>query len=814
MIFTLAWSQVRSNPGRLLAIVAAVVLATGFLAATATFASTSDEGLRLTAAAPLTTADIVLDAGDTVHDPNWYQVTGGVPGVRTVDAQFARTVSVFGGARRGSANVQSIPATPQVRWFDIDEGAWPSAAGQVVADRRTLTDLGVGVGATLVFRQGAADPVTVTVVGSADLGFRPLTGSDYRFYAAPAFFAGDTPPAALLTVADRDRLAETVGAVGKVLPQGATATDASVAADMAAARFAGGNTQLVVIMLAFAAVALLASILVIANTFQMIVSQRIRQVALLRLVGGHRRQVSRVVLTEAAIAGSIGAVLGAVAGVGIGYLGAGLLDINGGGLAVSPIMLVLCVLTGVAATVVAAWAPARGATRVPPVRALQDIPETLPAQVHGGRRLAVGLALLVFAVGALVGAGVGASLPLALVGGVLLAAGLLIALPLGIALLLPPTARGLERFGVAAGLAGGSLRQNARRTASATMAVVVGAALITSLAVASASGRATVEADLEARYPVAVSVHTDGAAIDDRTVQALAGIPGLSTTTVQTTAATFPAAGKPTPARIASIPAGLGGRLAPELGMAGGGPVLLLPNAYLTARGLKDGAPITIKVDDRDVHFTARGSRLADTTGQLLGVASGDALTAAGVRTVPTAVWGTAPGGFDRESLAGDVNAVAARDAGVEVGGGLTEGGDIMNVLSILLGLSLGMLAVTVVIALLGIANLLGLSVIERAREMALLRALGTRSSRLRAMVAIEAVTITLLGTVAGIVIGVPVGLVGVIAAVGRQADPVIRPAWPQLGLVLVAAAVTGVLASLAPARRATRIAPAEGLVR
>ncbi|MFI1987730.1 FtsX-like permease family protein [Actinoplanes sp. NPDC020271] len=814
MTFALAWSQVRAHPGRLLAIVAAVVLATGFLAATATFAGTSDEGLRLTAAAPLTTADIVLDAGDQVRDPHWYEAAAGVTGVQSVDPQYARTVSVFGGARRGSANVQSIPATPSVRWFSVGEGTWPSAAGEVVADRRTLTDLGVGVGARLDFRQGTAAPVTVTVVGSADLGFRPLTGSDYRFYAPAAFFGGDTPPAALLTVTDRSRLSETVDAVGRALPAGATATDAAEAADAAAARFAGGNTQLVVLMLAFAAVALLSSILVIANTFQVIISQRIRQVALLRLVGGHRRQVSRVVLAEAAIAGSIGAVIGTVAGVGLGYLGAGLLDINGGGLAVNPVVLALCVLTGVGATVVAAWAPARRATRVPPVRALQEVPDALPVRVRGGRRLVIGLILVVLAVGVLGLAAAGTSLPLALAGGVLLAAGLLIALPLGIALLLPPAARGLERLGVAAGLAGSNLRQNARRTASATMAVVVGAALVTGLAVASASGRATVEADLEARYPVAAGVHTDGAAIDDRTVEALAGITGLTTGTVATAAATFPAAGKPTPARIAALPADLAGRLAPELATSAGDPVLLVPGAYLTARGLHDGAPLTVRVKDRDVRFTARGSRLADTTGQLLGVAAADRLAAAGVRTVPTAVWGIAPAGFDRETLAADVNAVAARDAGVEVGGGITEGGDIMNVLSILLGLSLGMLAVTVVIALLGIANLLGLSVIERAREMALLRALGTRRGRLRAMVAVEAVTITLVGTVAGIVIGVPVGLVGVIAAVGRQAEPVIMLAWPQLGLVLVAAAVTGVLASLAPARRATRIAPAEGLVR
>jgi putative ABC transport system permease protein len=408
MIFALAWSQVRSHPGRLLAIVAAVLLATGFLAATATFSATSDEGLRLTAAAPLTTADIVLDAGDKAPDPAWYQAAGTVPNVQAVDPQYARTVSVFGGARRGSANVQSIPATPRLRWFDVDEGTWPAAAGQVVADRRTLSELGVGVGARLTFRQGQAEPITVTVVGAADLGFRPLTGSDYRFYAAPAFFAGDTPQAALLTVDDQDRLDDTVAAVSRVLPRGATAADASAAADAAAARFAGGNTQLVLLMLAFAVVALLASILVIANTFQVIVSQRIRQVALLRLVGGHRRQVSRVVLAEAAIAGTAGAVIGLAAGVGIGYLGADLLDIAGGGLQVNPIVLVLCLLTGVVVTVVAAWAPARSATRVPPVRAMQDVPDALPATIRGGRRLVAGTMCTVVAAGGLGQAAVGA----------------------------------------------------------------------------------------------------------------------------------------------------------------------------------------------------------------------------------------------------------------------------------------------------------------------------------------------------------------------------------------------------------------------
>ncbi|MEU4428114.1 ABC transporter permease, partial [Actinoplanes sp. NPDC024001] len=367
-------------------------------------------------------------------------------------------------------------------------------------------------------------------------------------------------------------------------------------------------------------------------------------------------------------------------------------------------------------------------------------------------------------------------------------------------------------FGVAAGLAGTSLSQNARRTAAAAMAVVVGAALITCLAVAATSGRATVNADLEARYPVAASLRTDGTAISGETVGALAGVPEVAASgTVGTVAARFPDGGKATP-RLLAVPQGeLAAQVAPEVT---GAPVVLVPATYLAELGQPDGVPITVEVGERRMQLVARASRLADTTGQLLGVVGAQTLTAHRIETTPTAVWAVAAAGFNRDALTADVNAVAARDPQVQVGGGVTEGGDIANVLSILLGLSLAMLAVTVVIALLGIANLLGLSVIERVREMALLRALGTRRARLRAMLAVEAVVITVLGTVAGIIVGVPVGLAGVAAAVGRTAEPVIRLPWTQLAAVLVVAVLTGVLASLLPARRAARIAPAEGLTR
>ncbi|WP_018215852.1 ABC transporter permease [Salinispora vitiensis] len=810
VIVALAWAQVRTYPTRFLAIIVAVLLATGFLVATATFVATAGEGLRRTAAAPLTTADIVVAAADSTSDPGWYRTVAEVPHVRTVDPEFVRTVGVVSGERRGSATVQSIAATTAVRWFDLDRGTWPTGPEQVVADQRTLDELGVGVGERLTFRPGDGRPETVTVTGSTDLGFRPLAGASFRFYADPAYFADDVPHAALVTIDDPNRLEATVDRIDRLLPAGASAVRASVAADEAAARLVGGSTQLIVLTLALVAVALLAAILVIANTFQVVVAQRVRQTALLRLVGGHRSQVSGILLAEAAIVGTAGAVVGAAAGLVVGFLGADLLGISGGGLRVNPLALTGSVLVGILATLFAVGLPTRRAAGVAPVRALGELPEVPLAAARVSRRLVAGAVVTLGAVAVLAVAGVGGSLPLALAGGLLLAAGLLLVLPRLIAMLLPPIARVSERLGVAAGLAGSSLSQNARRTATAAMAVVVGSALIACLTVAARTGQATVEADLAARYPVAVSAHTEGSPVDGATVRALAAVPELAAAaTVGTVNARFSDAGKATPTRIAALPVSLVDRLAPELATPTEVPVVLVPEAYLAARGLPEGSPVRVGVGDRSLSFVARTSRLADTTGQLLGVASADALAAQGVPTTPTTIWAVANPDFDRAALAEQVHAVTAGDLAVELGGGITEGGDLAEVLAILLGLALAMLGVTVIISLLGVANLLGLSVIERTPELALLRALGTRRGRLRAMLAIEAVTITVIGAGTGLLIGVPVGLVGATAAVGATATPVIALPWWQLALLLVAAVATGVLASVVPARRATRISPA-----
>ena len=133
--------------------------------------------------------------------------------------------------------------------------------------------------------------------------------------------------------------------------------------------------------------------------------------------------------------------------------------------------------------------------------------------------------------------------------------------------------------------------------------------------------------------------------------------------------------------------------------------------------------------------------------------------------------------------------------------------------LDVLTGAVVALLGIAVLIALVGIANTLGLSVLERARENALLRALGLTRRQLRRMLAAEAVLLSVVATVLGTLIGVVFAWVAVRTLVGGAVDEiaVVLP-WGQLALVVLVAAIAGLLAGVLPARRAARIAPAAGL--
>jgi len=176
------------------------------------------------------------------------------------------------------------------------------------------------------------------------------------------------------------------------------------------------------------------------------------------------------------------------------------------------------------------------------------------------------------------------------------------------------------------------------------------------------------------------------------------------------------------------------------------------------------------------------------------------------------AVWIRAEDGTEGDDLAADVGAVAAPyDA--EVTAGLARRDAVDRQLTIVTAAVVGLLGIAVLIALAGIANTLGLSVLERTRELALMRALGLTRARLRVTLALEGVLLAVVATVLGTAVGVVFAWVGLQALIAPvvAATPLVLPLG-QLGLVVAVAGVAGLLAAVLPARRAARIAPAAGL--
>jgi putative ABC transport system permease protein len=223
---------------------------------------------------------------------------------------------------------------------------------------------------------------------------------------------------------------------------------------------------------------------------------------------------------------------------------------------------------------------------------------------------------------------------------------------------------------------------------------------------------------------------------------------------------------------------------------------------------LGEGERVTVRADGRSAQLRVRGG---GSWGEAAVVAPSTlaTLTAA---AEPWAVWVRAADDADPEDLGGDLDAVG-QAAGADLVNSLEERSWVTLQLDVLTGTVLTLLGIAVVIALIGIGNTLGLSVLERGRENALLRALGLTRRQLRATLAAEALLLSVVATVLGTAIGMTFAWVAVHALVQRVADgaPMVLP-WGQLSLVVLVAAVAGLVSALLPARRAARVTPAAGL--
>lgn len=807
-------ASVRTYARRYVAAALAVLVGVAFIVTTNALSSSARNGMLADLAEQYTGAEAVVIglSGPAEADRALQQAReGGV--AASVNAASMQPLTVDGATVTDRARVGSVSAAPALRWQQLVSGTFPTAPGQALADAHAAEANGVGLGDAVTVGRGP-DARTVRVTGLVESSSGSLSAPLYLPWESLRAFGDSVLVDNVVTGSGSDG-----SALEERLSERFTAQPVEDYLEAQQQELTRGVNVISVLLLVFAAIALFVSALVIANTFTILLAQRVRDFALLRCVGATRRQVMRSVRAEALVVGAGSATLGVLVGAGLGQ---GLATLAGrmfpalpvGAVDLSPLWLGGAWLMGVLVTFGASLLPARRSTRVSPLAALR--PE-LAVDV----RTRAGLARVVVAVlTALLGAGLLAasiaahSLPVMIAGGAVSFVGVMLLGPV----LVPACVRVLGlvvgRFGVPGSLAASNSLRNPRRTAATAASLLVGVTLISGLVVGMATVRTTIGQELDQEYPLdATLTSSTGAAPDADVLERVRSLEGVEDAVLV----------DGFPARVTGSDADLGqlvllgvqdttGRsvvhgtadfLAPRRD------TLFLGWDTLSAQRLEIGAEVEVR--------TATATRTMTVAGAS-GLGGEGIVSAATMRQLaegaiePRAVWVRAGQDADAADLRGALSTVA-RDSGTRLGGGLENRAFVDLQLDVMTGATIALLAVGVLIALVGIANTLGLSVLERTREHALLRAMGLTRRQLRATLAAEAGLLAAVAGVLGVALGTAYAWVAVRAVIGGVVDDVttVVPAG-QLTLVVAVAAAAGLVACLLPARRAARVAPAEGL--
>ncbi|GAB2454189.1 ABC transporter permease [Xylanimonas ulmi] len=858
----LTLAQMRRSVGRLTAAGVAILIGTAFVAATLLAGNLITRSTYDAIAAQYASADLVVKApvGAPLTQAQ-REALRTAPGVAATADQIVSSELFTGGGRTIYQGVIGTTANPRLMPLELSEGAWPTGPGQVALPPDVAERLRVGVGSDVGVEtwdedgETQTEQFTVTGLVADPKNAYGMQGGAAVLDAATlaeraAAQRGGDPQVTEVSVllADGASLGEVRAALAQALPRGAeVVTPAEHAAATARAMTGGQDVIFLVFVLTFAAIALLVAGLVITNTFQVLVAQRTRTLALLRAVGAGKRQVGAGVLLEAAMLGVAASLAGVLVGCGLGQL-ALLVASNGdaapflpSAITVTWQVVVIPVLVGTAVTVLAALVPARAATRVAPLAALR--PDTGPSVEKGSAgRVRLVLSVLAILGGfALLGAGAALGtveedpqlgLLAGVAGGALSFVGVAVSAVFWLPRVTALTGRLVGLTGPTARLAAANTLRNPRRTAATSTALLIGVTLVAMMSTGAASARTSLTALLDTQYPVDVAlVALDGGedsapSVPAAVVATVRGVDGVASIAQ-------PASTQVTIDRYFDA----AGHVAAGAAPAGTEPV----SAHVV--GVDAAEARATLADGSALDALAPGTVLAaDSLADAWGLAAGDHLTLQGPDGGETLTVATAPIGAVTDLMvvpadlatldahpdasrlwvaltSGDVSAVAAiqdavadADAQISVEGAAVERASFESVIDTALGVVVGLLAVAVVIALIGVANTLSLSVLERRRESATLRAIGVTRGQLRWMLAVEGMLIAGVGAVLGIALGLVYGWGGSLAALGSIGDVRLAVPWRDVALVAAIALAAGLVASVAPGRSAVRPSPVAAL--
>jgi putative ABC transport system permease protein len=742
-----------------------------------------------------------------------------VPGVAAAEGGvtgYAQYIGHDGKAiQTGGAPTLAVSFDPdqQLSSLHLIAGGPPTTSSDVVMDAGTAQKYDFSVGQQVrILTTGPTQ--TFTITGIAAFGTaNNLAGATLAAFTLPTAQAiaqqvGKLDDINVVTAPGADKSA-VQQAIAKELPSGVEVVTGQTVVNESTNSVNQALGFFSTALLVFAFISLFVGAFTIFNTFSIIVGQRTRELAMLRIVGASRRQVFRSVLGEAAITGLvssvIGLALGVLAAVGLEALLRGFgITLPPGSLVFEPRTAIVGLLVGVGVTVVAAFGPARGAVRIPPVAALDDRRSAPTASLR--RRFIAGSVLALVGVIMLA---IGLAKPaIALVG---LGA---VAIFIGTATLAPAIARPLSSvigrplarlLGEPGKLGRENSMRSPRRTAQTASALMVGLALVAAMSVfgASVSRSATSSADQAINADLIVTP-TGSGQLSDSAVSLASAVPGVTATSTvyqgqfefQNTLSQLTAVSTDNLAATVNLRMTSGTSAALAQGE------LLIDSTTAQNKHLAVGDTVP-----------ARFALTGPTTLRIGGIYETNALI--GSYLVSSAYFlshytARSPGALllrtNGSSAVDDaVTSALAPYPNVQVQTKAQFEQAQVSSINQVLGLVYALLALAVLIALIGIVNTLMLSVFERTREIGLLRAVGMRRRQVRTMIRSEAVILAIFGAVIGIIIGTGMG-VALVSSLKQQGitDTVVPVS--NLLIFLVIAALLGLIAASWPARRAAKL--------
>jgi ABC-type antimicrobial peptide transport system permease subunit len=718
------------------------------------------------------------------------------------------------GPPSAGANWQSDPA---LKIANITQGRGPEADDEVVVDEVTYPKLGIPLGdeVRMVVPDGR---ITVTLVGvfkygeTGGLAGATITGFTPQ-RAQELFTAPGKWQSVEVAVEDGFTDQQVADAIAAQLGDGWTVKTRDQQVEESSAALQQGLGFITYALLGFSGISLFVAAFLIYNTFAMLVAQRGKEMALLRAVGASRRQVLASVLLEAVVL----ALVAAAVGVGLGYLLARLLTAGLGqfglsltaGVRLTAQSVVTAVVLAVIVTVLSALLPAVRAAHTPPLAALREA--TTPVETPGRVRSIVGGILAVVALAGLATAfrdDPNVSL-VALAALLLLVATVLLA-PL-IAQGAAHVAAGIMRIGGVSGhLAGRNAERGPRRVAATASALLIGLALVTTVGVVVASARESINQLIDRAFGADYIVSTQtGNPFSQGIADRLRDVNGVEYVISQSIG----------PSRVDGEDQ--------LITAMGGGPITSvfdLPVAQGEVGELTQGTAVAdedwaadagVGVGDRVTalfpsgqsrSFTIRGIFVPPEAGLLSGlVIPKEDYRSVGGAEQDTLLYVALGPDADPAVVLPDIEAVTDENPLLQVLDQTEIKERNSQQINNLLYLIYGMLGLSIIIAALGVVNTMALSVLERTREIGLLRAVGASRRQVRRMIRWEAVLVAITGALIGVLIGLIAGVALRQALSGDGVDVLVIP-MATVVVILVLAVVIGVLAAALPARRAARL--------